>query len=418
MKKLTDQEIDSIFKDAAEGYTPPFEMTAWEAMNAKLNQAGKASFLVRYRWILISMIGLMIFSGGVWLGTNIGKETEIASTVATTGNKVSTYADTNENAIDKNHPTENSKSKSNSISEEINERENVNQKANRTEDQQQSTSIQENIKIPLNSNDDKTSLLRRDTHGEIDNAGNSKVESGNDSSGDLLASNLNDQKTKVSTEDSVLEIKLTQIDTTGLQQKAADKKVVLPSSHGIFLRVLASPDFSAVNFSSSSAPGNNYAFLVEYQLANRWLLATGAIWSLKKYKSTNETSYGVNAADNLQGECKIIDIPLNVYYHFKPQLKTSFYAGIGLSSYLMLQEDYTYTVVTSHGNYPYSTNVSGKNKEWFKMLNLSAGVQYQLSPRWHIQAEPFLKVPLKRVGEGKILLSSMGLFVGIKYKIN
>ena len=69
MKKLTDQEIDSAFKDAAEGYEPPFDMAAWKAMNAKLNQPAKASFLLRHRWILISLIGLVIFSGGVWLGT-------------------------------------------------------------------------------------------------------------------------------------------------------------------------------------------------------------------------------------------------------------------------------------------------------------------------------------------------------------
>jgi hypothetical protein len=60
--------------------------------------------------------------------------------------------------------------------------------------------------------------------------------------------------------------------------------------------------------------------------------------------------------------------------------------------------------------------VERKNNEWFKVLNLSAGVQRAIGERWHLQAEPFVKVPLSGVGEGDVLLSSWGVFMGFKYQ--
>ena len=139
---------------------------------------------------------------------------------------------------------------------------------------------------------------------------------------------------------------------------------------------------------------------------------------MKKYSSDQEVTYGKYTADRMVGACEILDIPLNVYYRFRPHLKTSFYAGIGFSSYIMLQEDYTYTVDYSSGSRDYSYYIEGKNNEWFKMLNLSVGMQYQIAPRFYLQAEPFLKAPLAGVGEWDVQLSSMGIFLGVKYKIN
>ena len=65
MKKLTDQELDSVFKNAVEGYEPAFDPAAWDAMNAKLDQPRPALWK---RWIPYALLGLVIFSTGVWVG--------------------------------------------------------------------------------------------------------------------------------------------------------------------------------------------------------------------------------------------------------------------------------------------------------------------------------------------------------------
>jgi hypothetical protein len=419
MKKLTDQEIDSVFKDAAEGYKPPFDMAAWEAMNEKLNQPAKASFLSRHRWIVISLAGLVIFSGGVWLGTNVGKEEWIEGEKTNTLVQVPLNTSEIKNAIDENHDRETNISKSNSSSKEIIKLQ-VGIKKTRVDKQLPPNAFQKYVKTPLDINTGRVHSIRGNTYMENENRGGLGGDSVLDSLTDLsFPPNFSEIKTQTEgTKDSVIEVaRLTRSDTALSQLQDLEKKVNTHASHAIFLRVLASPDFSAVNFSSVKGFGSNYTIQVEYALNSRWSFGTGAIWSVKKYATSKETSYGTYTTDELNGVCKIIDIPINAFYHFVSRSKVSFNVGFGLSSYIMLHEDYTYLTTTSKGVYNYSTSVSNKNNEWFKLLNLTLQAQYQLLPRWQIQVEPFLKVPLAGVGEGKILLSSMGIFVGLKYKI-
>ncbi len=139
---------------------------------------------------------------------------------------------------------------------------------------------------------------------------------------------------------------------------------------------------------------------------------------MKKYATDEEFTYGKYTADQMTGECRIVDIPLNIYYRFRPEAKFSFSAGVGFSSYIMQEEEYTYTFDFPSGSRVFSDYIEGENSEWFKVLNLSLGMQYQIAPRIHLQAEPFLKAPLSGVGEWDVLLSSMGIFLGLKYKIN
>jgi hypothetical protein len=210
------------------------------------------------------------------------------------------------------------------------------------------------------------------------------------------------------------------IDTDPTQRnnaEADDKRSAKPANQ-IFIRALASPDLSSINYGSTRLMGSNYALLGEYKFSNRWSFSTGVIWSMKKYSTNDEVVYSGYSADQLDGACRILDIPINFYYHFFPEKKVSFYSGVGLSSYIMLKEDYTYTVFAASGDRTYATQVEGKNNEWFKVLNLSVGIQYPISTQWHIQAEPFLKAPLAGIGEGDVLLSSLGVFLGLKYKIN
>ena len=69
MKKLTDKELDSLFKEAAEGYQPPFDAASWEAMADKLDQPVKR--FAWPRWLTFSLIGVFIFLTGMWVGISI-----------------------------------------------------------------------------------------------------------------------------------------------------------------------------------------------------------------------------------------------------------------------------------------------------------------------------------------------------------
>ncbi|MEQ1586094.1 MAG: outer membrane beta-barrel protein [Cyclobacteriaceae bacterium] len=393
MKKLTDQELDSLFKAASDGYQPAFDAAGWEAMADKLNQP---KLSIWKKWMPYALVGLIIFSSGVWVGTTLNQDQVESRDDESRQEKDLSLENQRQQPIANQRKGDEIK-----IGESKHNNERVIGNVNQNN---------------LAANKEIASHTILDT--EIDDDDRNP-----DSEKRILPEQLQADEFKILAKENPIDSTLhtnekTKTDTTTLIAEEQERKKDHRSSHSIFLRALASPDFSTINFSSASSVGSNYAFLLEYQINPRLTISTGAIRSMKKYTTSEEITYSGYTADQLDGACRIIDIPLNVYYNFPSQSRISFYAGVGLSSYIMQQENYTYTVNYTYSSRSYSTQVDGKNNEWFKVLNLSAGIQYQMTHRVHLQAEPFVKTSLVGIGEGDVLLNSLGIFFGVKYKIN
>jgi len=193
-------------------------------------------------------------------------------------------------------------------------------------------------------------------------------------------------------------------------------------SHSWFVKLPVSPDFSSINYAAPGKPGINIGLLAEYGISRHFSVSTGAIYSKKLYDSKNpDKSYSSGPytakANKLDGDCRVLDIPINVTYYLFPEARTNLFVTLGSSSYLMLKERYVYTVWANHQDYTYEENYSHKNNEWFSMLNISIGVQRRFGERFFVQAEPFLKAPMSGVGEGKVNLMSTGVFFSLKYRL-
>jgi hypothetical protein len=189
-----------------------------------------------------------------------------------------------------------------------------------------------------------------------------------------------------------------------------------------FLKLPVSPDFTSINYYKPGKTGLNIGLLVEYIPGKHLAFSTGAIWSRKLYSTDDPgTSYSsgpyTSKVSFLDGDCRVLDIPVNVTYYLPLRTRMTFFATAGLSSYIMLKEKYTYTVTANNRDYYYSEDFTRKNNEWFSMLNLSIGIQRQIGQRFWLQAEPFLKAPLSGIGEGKVDLVSMGAFFTLKYQL-
>lgn len=188
-----------------------------------------------------------------------------------------------------------------------------------------------------------------------------------------------------------------------------------------YIKLPVSPDFSTIGYKRPGKSGINIGLLVEFMPIKRIGITAGAIWSRKIYTSKNpEKTYGSGPytvkADWLDGECRVLDLPLNVTYYIRPEARTNFSITTGISSYIMLNEDYTYGVKGPTQDYIYNETYTRKNNDWASMLNISIGIQHRLSRRFQVQAEPFLKAPLSGVGEGKVDLVSSGVFFSLKYQ--
>lgn len=182
------------------------------------------------------------------------------------------------------------------------------------------------------------------------------------------------------------------------------------------------PDISLVGFGEATTPGTNLGLALEYQLNHRWSIQTGLTYSMKKYKASGDDynppygfwGYG-DVPENTDAECNVIDIPVNIRYYFSAKDKSRFFASTGLSTYLMLTEDYYYHY---DGYYDPdlvdSWSVRNENQHPFGIYNLSAGYQRSLGKQWFLEIEPFIKVPLSGVGFGKVDLWSTGAMFSVK----
>jgi hypothetical protein len=209
----------------------------------------------------------------------------------------------------------------------------------------------------------------------------------------------------------------TKEETLASEKKEEKNKEEKVKSTGLSLKVAIAPDYSSVGSVTPSGLGYGYGMLFEYRFSSHWSVATGGIWEKKIY-SAKAVEYNGHKADRVDGDCRMWDIPVNVYYSFAPARRVSFYTGVGFSSYIMNKENYVlHYDGGAYGSYDYPLEVKGENNEWFKMLNVSIGMQLRLNNVLSLQVEPTLKAPLAGVGEGEVSLVSLGAFFNVRFDI-
>ena len=112
------------------------------------------------------------------------------------------------------------------------------------------------------------------------------------------------------------------------------------------------------------------------------------------------------------------EIPVNVRYDVSFNEKRRWFVSTGLSTYLMDKEDYILYYGNNWNNYITEAPVnSDVNSNYiFSIVNLSAGMERSFGKRFSLQAEPYLKVPLKGLGMGSMRMTSYGVLFTLKYK--
>ena len=190
-----------------------------------------------------------------------------------------------------------------------------------------------------------------------------------------------------------------------------------------FVGLVGAPDVTTVKLAGVYAPMLNVGVTVEYRLGQRWRLSTGLLHSSKKYVALRDDyDWGTNYArvyqrsfEDVDGSCTVLDIPLNLRYDLLVYPQSRLFGSLGLSSFLMQREHYSYDYLENNVRKQWNGEFANQNQHLFSILNLSAGYERRLGGHWRVQAEPYLKLPLAGVGQGKVRLTSAGVFLGVKY---
>lgn len=206
---------------------------------------------------------------------------------------------------------------------------------------------------------------------------------------------------------------------------APKKATNITAAKAIYGGIWASSDLTTVHWQRTSKPGWQGGLLAGYRFANRWSVETGISITRKFYFS--EGAYYVspypvppnNKLTELEGQCTMLEIPLNIRYDITRNQQAAWYATAGLSSYIMKREDYdlTYLYISS-GNYGvHSRSYRNASRNFFSVLQLSTGYQQQLRNGLALRIEPAMRLPLTGLGSGKLRFSSVGLQVGVTKNI-
>ncbi len=202
-----------------------------------------------------------------------------------------------------------------------------------------------------------------------------------------------------------------------IQPIIVSKKTVTVASQGRWsYSFLAGVDKSTVKFTYGVNPGINLGILAGYHFNTKWSIHTGAIYTQKNYKLAGADFTAPKGSwlsyyklENVEGYCRMWEVPLSVRYIVSNRDKTSAFISTGLSSYFMTKEDYNYFYYSNGLPVTKGASYASTDTHILSIAHISAGFEKRISSTMSLIIEPYAKIPFTGVGLGNIKLNSFGL---------
>jgi hypothetical protein len=168
------------------------------------------------------------------------------------------------------------------------------------------------------------------------------------------------------------------------------------------------PDYNTIPSLQYGRIGFGGGLLLRYHINSSFYLSTGAAYTKKLYGANDKDYYSPYPTNykKIDADCNVLDVPLNIHYTFLHRPKHSWSAMVGASSYFMLKEKYDY--YTNSGG-KYTREYNNSNQHYFSVLNVGVNYERQTGGRIKWGLQPYLKLPLGGVGQGKVNLYSAGV---------
>lgn len=191
----------------------------------------------------------------------------------------------------------------------------------------------------------------------------------------------------------------------------------------VSLSFSAGPEFNSSGAVLGGKTGFSAGFGFSVGIAKRISLQTGLKYSMKDYAAENyEYKFkSIRAKDiisKVDASCAVLEIPLQASYTVLEDAEKSIDLNVGMSSYFMLKEDYTYRYNAGSGIADRFQEYKNRNQHYFGVADLSATYYVKLKKKGlKLGLEPYVKIPLTGVGEGKVNLKSSGISLKLRYDL-
>lgn len=192
----------------------------------------------------------------------------------------------------------------------------------------------------------------------------------------------------------------------------------------ISLAINAGPDFNSTETLLGGKTSVSMGISIGVGLTKKLSVQTGLAYAAKNYnaKGYNYSFNNPNVQaiiESIQAACKVLEIPLRASYNVSENQKRSIELNGGLSSYLMLKENYVYKYTAASGRKDRTNEFTNANQHFLSVLDLSATYNIKLkNTKMAVGIEPYVKIPLSGVGEGSVPLKSSGVSFKLRYDFN
>jgi hypothetical protein len=420
------EQIDKKVQEAAEKHHPAYDENAWQKMEKLLNQHLPVEKDDKRRVFLLLLIFLLIGGGGFLLLSKPGnKNPDIAS--QSKGN--------NEQLVNEKKPQSENASvpgarpvTPNGVEQNTSSAETVALQDKQSPSQDTKTLRHDLTRTQLGSTKQAAKNWTSNVPTKENNISAKNIDQNHQREPGKEISTI--QNSTQSKKDEIVRHDVPQnIETKSDDAQTASTQTAKPPIHkeksnwlsGFALLLSAGPDLSKAGGSDPGKLTLAYGAGISYT-KNRFTLRTG-VYAARKIYTAGPGDYKLSwqpsniKFEGADADCYVIEIPVGLYYNFASKTKSHWFAGAGLSSYIMKSEKYDYQFKTSTGTpYYWPYEVKNENKHYFSVLNLSAGYNLHLSKAVSLSAEPYLKIPLSGIGVGKVQLNSTGVLftIGIK----
>lgn len=189
------------------------------------------------------------------------------------------------------------------------------------------------------------------------------------------------------------------------------------------LSLSAGPEFNSSGSLIGGKKGFSAGVGIGIGIAKRVTLQTGLRYSAKSYAADRyEYKFGSDRIQSLISEvdasCAVLEIPIQASYTLFENSNKSIDINAGMSSYFMLKEDYNFRYTAASGYGDRLRQFRNRNQHYFGVVDLSATYYIKLKKeKLRLGLEPYVKIPVTGVGEGRVNLKSNGLSIKLRYEL-
>lgn len=204
----------------------------------------------------------------------------------------------------------------------------------------------------------------------------------------------------------------------GKKEKSAGRRN-LPLS----LSLSAGPEFNSSGAILGGKTGFSAGLGFGIHMTRRITLQTGLKYSRKAYGAENyeykfKSARAMQVISRIDASCAVLEIPVQLAYTVLDGAEKSIDLNVGMSSYFMLKEDYIYRYNAGSGIADRQQEYRNQNQHYLGVADLSVTYYRKLKKEGlSLGLEPYVKIPLTGVGEGKVNLKSSGISLKLRYDL-